>query len=120
MLLAWLTLRQTVFSSVASALSRPSGRPTASSVPRTTRCVKRCTRWSAGLPEYTCRPAARVAAREELRAEGLRALRDPRAVADDERAPDHAVEQRPALDEPHEQHRELRQEHVHEDVDTRA
>jgi hypothetical protein len=42
-----------VFSEEVSALSRPSGRPTASSAPRTTRWVCRWTRWSRGLPEET-------------------------------------------------------------------
>ena len=51
--LAWLTLRQIVFSADVSALSRPSGRPTHSSAPRTTRCVCRWTRWSVGLPDET-------------------------------------------------------------------
>ena len=50
---AWLIERQIVFSAEVRALSRPSGRPTASSAPRTTRWVCRWTRWSAGLPEAT-------------------------------------------------------------------
>eukprot|EP00966_Prymnesium_polylepis_P020418 469919-Prymnesium_polylepis.2 len=50
---AWFTERQTVFSAAESALSRPSGRPTASSEPRTTRCVCRWTRWSPGLADAT-------------------------------------------------------------------
>eukprot|EP00966_Prymnesium_polylepis_P191186 4431261-Prymnesium_polylepis.2 len=41
---AWLTDKHTVFSAEVSALARPSGRPTASKAPRTTRCVCRCTR----------------------------------------------------------------------------
>ena len=49
----WLTERQTVFSAPVSALSRPSGSPTASSPPRTTRCVCRWTRWSSGLADET-------------------------------------------------------------------
>jgi len=51
--LAWLTERQIVFSAEVSALSRPSGLPTASSAPRTTRCVWRWTRWSVGFAEAT-------------------------------------------------------------------
>ena len=48
----------TVASAEVSALRRPSGRPTKSNAPRTTRCVCRCTRWSAGLPDKTVIPAA--------------------------------------------------------------
>ena len=51
--LAWLSESDTVFSAETSALRRPSGRPTASNAPRTTRCVCRCTRWSTGLPLAT-------------------------------------------------------------------
>ena len=54
---AWFAERHAAPSALVSAESRPSGRPIASSAPRTTRCVKRCTRWSAGLPEKTLRPA---------------------------------------------------------------
>ena len=48
----------TVASAEVSAERRPSGRPTSRSAPRTTRCVCRCTRWSAGLPDKTVMPAA--------------------------------------------------------------
>eukprot|EP00967_Tisochrysis_lutea_P096739 scaffold141854_cov23-Tisochrysis_lutea.AAC.2 len=41
---AWLTDRQQAASEAVSALRRPSGRPTARSAPRTTRCVWRWTR----------------------------------------------------------------------------
>ena len=50
---AWLTERLQVASALARPLSRPSGLPTASKPPRTTRWVCRWTRWSRGLPEET-------------------------------------------------------------------
>eukprot|EP00967_Tisochrysis_lutea_P100291 scaffold149520_cov35-Tisochrysis_lutea.AAC.3 len=41
---AWSTAKQTALSVEASALSLPSGRPTARRDPRTTRCVCRCSK----------------------------------------------------------------------------
>ena len=41
---AWLTARQVDASEVVKAVRRPSGRPHKSKLPRTTRCVWRCTK----------------------------------------------------------------------------
>ena len=57
MLLAWLTERHTDISAVDNAERRPSGRPNIANVPRTTRWVWRCTKWSDGLPLNTFSPA---------------------------------------------------------------
>ena len=50
---AWLTERLQVASALARPLRRPSGLPTASRPPRTTRWVCRCTKWSSGFAEET-------------------------------------------------------------------
>ena len=55
--LAWLTARHVEVSREVNADKRPSGRPHKSSVPLTTRCVCRWTKWSAGFPFNTVIPA---------------------------------------------------------------
>lgn len=54
---AWLTARQVDASRVVKAVRRESGRPHTKRLPLTTRWVWRWTRWSAGLPLKTFRPA---------------------------------------------------------------